>query len=80
MSEHSTIKSIVALWPSRSDLAADIDSAEDPISVDRIYKWCQRSSIPPKYFSRIIRAAARRGLRVSADDLARAHDRSQRVA
>lgn len=75
MSEHPTIKSIVALWPSRAELAADIDSVDDPVSVDRVDKWCQRASIPSKYHGRIIRAAEKRGLELRAEDIIRAHDR-----
>lgn len=80
MSEALTVKSIVAMWPSRAEFAADLDSPADPVSVDQVDKWCQRSSIPSKYHARIIRAAQRRGYALTAEDLVTAHDRDRRVA
>lgn len=80
MTETLTVRSIVAMWPSRAEFAADLDSAADPISVDQVDKWCQRSSIPSKYHGRIIRAARGRGFGLTADDVVRAHDRDRSAA
>lgn len=73
MSIHD-VKTIIALWPTRSALAGDIDRVEDPVLVDRVHKWAQVGSIPPKYHGRIIRAARRRGLILTAEDVVAAHD------
>jgi len=59
-------RQIIDMWPSRRDLA--LDAGRSPITVN---SWFQRNRIPPEVFSRLCRAAARRGINLTADDLAR---------
>ena len=80
MAGHLTIKDILALWPTRAELAADISDAADPVTVDLIHKWPQRGSIPPRYHARILRAADRRGYPLTAEQIVKAHDRSPGAA
>ncbi len=70
-----TVRAIIALWPTRAALAEDLsEDASDPVSVDRVNGWVKRGSIQSKYYGRILRAARRRALMLSSDDLVRAHD------
>lgn len=69
MTEISSIKALIQCWPSRKVLADDIE-----VSVDRVNKWAQTSSIPARFHARIIRSAVAREIVLTADDLARLHD------
>jgi hypothetical protein len=75
MSNIQTIKALIDLWPSRAELAGDLDT-----SVDRVHKWAKPGgSIPAWFHADLLRAASARGFTVSADDLVRLHDK-QRAA
>lgn len=76
MQQEPTVKDIVDLWPSRAALAADIDSASDPVTVAQINKWAQRGTIPSPYHARILRAAEARGFAITAAQIVAAHDRA----
>lgn len=70
MNSITSIKDLIASWPSRKALAVEID-----VSVDRIHKWVQTESIPARFHARLLRSAAAQGISLTADDLARLHDR-----
>ena len=57
-------KQIIELWPSRQDLASDIDE-----KVETVRKWWQRDSIPAPSWDALIRAAKLRKYPVTAQDL-----------
>ena len=70
MDNQITAKSIVGLWPSKRDLAADVTRITGkelkPIAV---FRWASRNSIPAKYDGALVRAAAERNKRLSLVDL-----------
>lgn len=56
---------IFKIWPSLADMARDL--GENPITVRH---WRRRESIPAKFDTRIIEAAAKRGATVTYEQLA----------
>ena len=75
MTKIATVPDIIALWPSRPELARDINAQPGKsVTVDRIHKWAQGRSIPAHYHARIIRAAEGRGFDLTAVDMVQAHD------
>lgn len=74
MKSVTTIHELIALWPSRADLAADIALGDvDRVGVAQVAKWAQRQSIPAKYHFQLLTAAQRRGLPVTAELIVRLH-------
>lgn len=65
-----TAQDIVNMWPSKRELADDINRITgaklQPVAVTR---WCKRNSIPAKYDAAIIQAATERNKRLSVFDL-----------
>lgn len=57
-------RDVVAMWPSRDDLAADCDV--EPIAV---YRWERRNRIPPHRYRLLLDAAKRRGIPLSPETL-----------
>lgn len=79
--EHiASIRDLIALWPNRKVLADDITESGYPVTVDRVHKWAQSESIPARFHGPLLRAAAKRGFSVRADDLVRLHDRPEAAA
>lgn len=75
MSDLHTVRDVLALWPSRPEMARDLSVVSgDPVSADRIHKWAQSGAIPAGYHGRILRAAQIRGLPLTAEDLVTVHD------
>ena len=68
MNTPDTIHALVALWPTRKDLAVDLG-----VPVDRVQKWPQVGSIPSKYHQAIIDAGVARGFPLSAKLIVRLH-------
>lgn len=62
------------MWPNRAALASDLADPDDPVTVSQIHKWARRGVIPARYHARIMRAAFRRGLGLTADAIVQAHD------
>jgi hypothetical protein len=65
----TTIKQLIDLWPARRVLAEELATTKD-----RVDKWAQSGSIPARFHGPLLRAAARRGFSVTADDMVRLHD------
>ncbi len=74
MTKPSSVRELIALWPTRKDLAADCSTDDERVSVDRIHKWAQSGTIPAKYHLSVVRAGNRRGFGITAHDLAVLHD------
>lgn len=68
MEQVSTIRDLVALWPSRAAFAEDLGR---PIA--RVHKWITNNAIPAREHLGVIRAAHCRGYPVSAELLVRLH-------
>jgi len=69
MERISTVRDLVALWPSRLDFAVEIN-----VPVDRVHKWITSDSIPAKHHQTILDCAEGHSLPVSASDLVAIHD------
>jgi hypothetical protein len=83
VSEPSSIRDIISLWPTRAALFADLRDQlpEDvPLSVHQVQKWAEKQSIPARYHYPFLRAAEVRGFAVTADQLARLHAQPLRGA
>jgi DNA-binding transcriptional regulator YiaG len=73
MMQITSIRTLIELWPTRKELAADLG-----VTTDRVHKWAQGNTIPAKFHLSVIRSANRRNLPVTADLLARLHDDAAR--
>lgn len=67
MTHQLSIADIIALWPRQEDLASDCG-----VGRFAVIRWKQRNSIPAKYFAAMLSAAERRGIELTADQLATA--------
>lgn len=68
------VRSIIDLWPNRSELAADVSRDGDAVTVAQVNKWAQRGSIPAIFHARLLRAADKRGFDLTARAIVAAHD------
>ena len=57
-------REILELWPSRSDLAADVGE-----KLDTVRKWIERGSIPKEKMQAVLEAARKRKIPLSAEIL-----------
>lgn len=64
------VRSFIALWPTRADLASEIG-----VSKEVVHKWAQRGSIPAEHHLAVFNAAARRGFTSDPLVLPRLHAR-----
>lgn len=64
MSQISSFRDVIELWPSREAMAADIRAGASAVS-----KWWQRDNIPSEWWAAILAAPLASG--ISADDLIR---------
>jgi len=62
-------REIVNLWPSMADLSADLGERYETVR-----KWRGRNRIPSEYWTRIVRAAKKRRLKVTIEMLAQCED------
>lgn len=67
----SVMKHIFDIWPTLSDLAADLGRPYPTVAA-----WKQRGSIPARYDLKLVQAAAKRGHTLSFEDLAMARSGS----
>jgi len=75
MKQAHPILSILSLWPSRQDLAEDMN-----LSLIAIHRWHQRKSIPPEYDLRLLDAAANRNVPLLWRDLMKAREVARELA
>jgi hypothetical protein len=81
MQSVNSAKDVIALWPTRPEMARDMNAEPgETVTVDRIHKWAQSGVIPATYHARILRAARVRGFNLSADDMVRVHDAGRDAA
>lgn len=57
MITQNAIRDLIAHWPTRRELAAEIGA-----SVDVVHKWALSGRIPAHWQSKVVRAAQARGL------------------
>ena len=76
MTDVSSIRDIIGLWPLRAALAGDVNSIAgcEAVTVSQVQKWAEKESIPAKFHRVVVRAAQLRGHSVSADLLADLHN------
>ncbi|WP_146592530.1 hypothetical protein [Puniceibacterium confluentis] len=75
MDKISTIRDLVALWPSRQIFAQDLD-----VPVVRVHKWITANSIPAKYQKYVLDSASARALPVSAPLILEIHAETRSAA
>ncbi len=80
MDSNLTVRAIIDMWPSRAALAEDVGTPDDPVTLATVHKWAQRNSIPSQYHAPLLRAAGRREIALSANQLVAAHERPRRAA
>lgn len=68
MEKISTIKDLIDLWPTRADLADDVDASKD-----RVNGWAKAGSIPARYHHAVCESGVRRGFPITAELLDRLH-------
>lgn len=75
MDNISCIRDLINLWPTRTALLADLQSAcpSQPMSIHRINKWAETNSIRAQYHFAVLKAAQLRGLNVTADLIVELH-------
>lgn len=61
------MENIIRIWPTLSDLASDLDRPYQTVAA-----WKRRGRIPADYDLDLIEAAARRGHKLTLEQLARA--------
>jgi hypothetical protein len=72
MTDVSSPRAVVALWPSLEALADDLSSIG--VTLPAVRKWPQRGRIPSEYWLAIVQAAAERGIKgVTFETLAEMH-------
>lgn len=68
MEQISTIRALVALWPTRQDFADEVG-----VPLARVHKWITTGAVPAKHHLAIVNAGEARDLPVSADLVVRLH-------
>jgi hypothetical protein len=70
MEQISTIKDLLALWPTRKVVSRDTGA-----SLDAVNKWPIQNAIPARFWAALIDSALRHGIEgLTAEVLARLHD------
>ena len=82
MAEISSVRDLVNLWPTRSELAQDLMSTCSSLKVTtaQVHKWAEKGSIPPKYQHSILVAGRRRGFDITAELIVSLHAPERTVA
>ena len=75
MTEVSSIKDLINLWPARKALADEMtkDCPDHPVSVHQVNKWAEIGSIRAQFHLSLLRCAQARGFPVTAELLVRLH-------
>lgn len=71
MAQPTTIRELIALWPSRKALADEVGT-----TVDRVHKWAVVGAIPARFHYDVIHAGNLRGFALSAELLVGLHKRA----
>lgn len=69
----NTIKDLLARWPNRSAVLQDALVEHPDLELVAVHRWAQRNTIPPKYWSSLIKGASARDIGLTADELVAAH-------
>lgn len=73
---HHPVVEVLGRWEDRRAILADARAEDPSLDLIAVHRWVQRRSVPPRYWQALIAGASRRGLGVTAEDLARAHARA----
>lgn len=68
MEKISTIKQLIDLWGTRSQLAEDVG-----VNTERVNGWAREGSIPARYHRRVCLSGQARGFNISAELIDRLH-------
>jgi hypothetical protein len=82
MEKISNIRTLVNLWPTRSELAQDLMSTCSSLKVTtaQVHKWAEKGSIPPKYHHPMLVAGRSRGFDITAELIVSLHAPERNVA
>lgn len=82
MSDISSIRDLINLWPRRADLAAAMNGVAgfDMVSVAQVHKWAEKNAVPARYHSTLVKAGVVGGYQVTADLVVDLHDLRGRAA
>lgn len=69
-----SVKILLDRWPSRRVIAAETGA-----SLDAVNKWPATNAVPARYHAALVESAARHGVPLTIEDLARLHDHRVRV-
>ncbi|WP_198135701.1 hypothetical protein [Sagittula stellata] len=69
---------ILSRWPDRASIHADVLTVDQKIQMVAVHRWFSRNSIPSKFWLALVEGAAKRGFKVTPEELAGAHDGRRR--
>lgn len=71
----SSIRELINLWPTRAELANDLNIACASLraSAAQVHKWAEKGSIPSKYHHHVLTSGQARGFAISAALLVSLH-------
>lgn len=75
MEKISSIRDLVNLWPTRSELAQDLMMTCSSLKVTtaQVHKWAEKGTIPSKYHHPVLQAGRERGFDLSAELIVALH-------
>jgi hypothetical protein len=71
---------ILSRWPSRAAVFEDIKAFTPDLDMVAVHRWWQRKTIPPRHWPALVAGAERRGVRLTGEDILRAHQSRQVAA
>lgn len=74
MDQRTPVYDLIARWPTRADLAADLTAITGQhVTVQRVHKWAQLGSIPSGMQRHVVDAAVRRSISITDRDMLDIH-------
>lgn len=74
MDHRSPVYNLIARWPCRADLAADLSAIMGRrVAVDRVHKWASCGAIPSTMQAHVLRAAHLRGFDLTPTEMLEIH-------
>ena len=82
MDKISSIRDLINLWPTRTEMAKDlmVICAVVRVTTAQVHKWAESDSIPAKYHNAVLKAAQHRGFAITAEQIVILHDPERSVA
>ena len=74
------VKTTLQKWAARTDVLSDAQAIDPKLKLFAVHRWFQRGSIPGKYWGSLAVGARARGIEVSLQDIADAHECDARAS